>query len=290
MGILLVCILSNVVLAVIFKFFHRFKVDNINAIIINYIICVIFASFLIQELAIPWDLFDRPWWPYSVGLGVLFIFGFNIMALSFQKSGVALTVIIQKMSLIIPASIAIAIYGEPLGLYKGLGILLALVAIVLVNVPSKSNPEKINIFHPLIIYPLLTFLLSGMIEVILYYVEVEHIVGEDGIKFTVSAFGIAASIGLIFSAFRYLKTGIIFGRKEFIAGIVLGLPNFLTIYLLVFLLSAGWQGSVLFPSNNIGILILTALVGFIFYKEQPDKMNIAGVMLGVVAIVLLSIS
>ena len=69
------------------------------------------------------------------------------MALSFQKSGVALTAIIQKMSLIIPAAVAISLYGEPLGMMKSIGILLALGAIVFANLPSDTSQERLNIFH-----------------------------------------------------------------------------------------------------------------------------------------------
>ena len=288
MGILFICILCNVLLAVIFKYFALYKVDNINAIIINYIVCVLFSSIILGELSVPMDILDRPWLPFSIVLGCLFMFGFNIMALSFQKSGVALTAIIQKMSLIVPSAVAIAIYGEPLGIFKASGILLALTAIVLVNIPSKENPDKINLFHPLIIYPLLTFLLSGIIEVILFYVEVEGLVVNDGMQFTATSFAIAASIGLVFSIYRSVTKKVFVSRKEILGGIALGLPNYLTIYLLVYLLSKGWQGSVLFPTNSIGILVLTALVGFIFYKEHADKMKLIGIGLGVLAILLLS--
>ena len=288
MLLLLLCIMCNVVLAVIFKYFDKFKVDNLQAIVVNYIVCVLFASALMGESAIPLDLFATDWWPYSLTLSFLFIVGFNIMALSFQKSGVALTAIIQKMSLIIPASVAIAVYGEPLQWAKGLGIVLALIAIVLVNIPSKGSDSKFSIFQPLIVYPLITFLLSGIIEVILYYVEVEGIVGDDGAKFTATAFGMAATLGFLFAAFRAIKDAQYPGIKELIGGVTLGLPNYLSIYLLVVLLSQGWEGSRLFPLNSIAILIMTALIGFIFYKEQPDKMKVTGILLGVGAIVLLS--
>lgn len=288
MLILSTCILCNVVLAIIFKFFQRYQIDNLNAIIVNYIVCVLFASVLLGESAIPADLFNKPWWAYSFLLSFIFITGFNILVLSFQKSGVALTVIIQKMSLIIPAAVAIALYNEPLGLFKGLGILLALVAIILVNLPSRNDPNSISIFHPLIIYPLLTFLLSGIIEVVLFFVEVEGMIEHEGMHFTATSFGGAAVLGAIYSTYRILSGKVIPRGKEILAGIILGLPNYLTIYLLVLLLSQGWQGSVLFPVNSIGILILTAVVGFLFFKEKADQMKLAGIVLGVLSILLIS--
>lgn len=288
MGILLLCIFCNVILAVIFKYFSAYRVDNLNAIITNYIVCVLTASVVLGTFSVPLDLFQKPWWIYSFMLAVLFIVGFNIMALSFQKSGVALTVIIQKMSLIVPASFAIAFYNESFGLYKGMGILLALVAVVLVNIPSKDDEEQFSLMNKLILYPLITFVLSGIIEVILYYVEVANLVGDEGIMFTASSFGQAAVLGACYSIYRMFKQGIKPGLKELVGGIVLGVPNFMSIYLLVYLLSKGWQGSILFPTNSIGILLLTALIGFIFYREKASMLKIAGMILGVLAIVFLS--
>jgi len=287
---LVICIACNVVLAVIFKYFDRWNIDNLFAIVINYVTCVVFASLIIGQLAVPVDLFERAWWPFSFMLAVLFIVGFNIMALSFQKSGVALTAIVQKMSLVVPASFAIALYGEPLGWGKGVGIGLTLLAIFLVNWPSKNDDQGIRLMSPIIILPLLTFILSGIIEVILYYVEAEELVLEDGMLFTASSFGQAAVLGAVASIYRIIKIARKPGWKELAGGISLGLPNYLSIYLLVFLLSQGWEGSILFPVNSIGILILTSLVGFIFYGEKADRMKVLGILFGISAIFLLSLT
>jgi len=211
------------------------------------------------------------------------------MALSFQKSGVALTAIIQKMSLVMPASLAIAFYGESLTLTKGLGILLALVAIVLVNRPSST--EKAATFDKtLLIWPLLTFVLSGIIEIILFIAEAHGLVGDDGMMFTASSFGQAAILGFLYAGYRVLTGGERPRLKEVVGGITLGLPNYLSIYLLVLLLSKGWEGSLLFPLNSIGILVLTALIGFTIYKEEINKSNLTGIFLGIGAIVLLSLN
>ena len=290
MLLLLLCIFCNVLFAIIFKGFASKGVDNLNAIIVNYFVCVVVASLFLGESAVPLDLISKPWFIWSIILSILFIGGFNIMALSFQKSGVALTVIIQKMSLVMPAAFAIALYGETLNLMKVLGICAALFAIVLVNRPTDNSISKLSIKDPILLLPLLTLVVSGIIEIILYYVQVEQFVTDDTVHFTATSFGFAGLFGLFYSLYRQIKTGIRIGLKEVIGGVVLGVPNFFSIYLLVYLLSQGWQGSVLFPVNSVSILVLTAIVGFILFKETPDRFKLMGMALGVLAIVLISIA
>lgn len=290
MLLLLTCIMCNVLLAIIFKAFARYHVNNHFAIVCNYFVCVLVASVVLQDSAIPLDIFARPWFYHSVLLAFLFIVGFNILALSFQKSGVALTIIIQKMSLVIPSAFAIALYNEPLNLFKALGIASALVAVVLVNWPSKKEQEKFDLKSPVILLPLATFLLSGIIEIILYYVETEGLTAGDGIRFTASSFAMAGIMGLIYALAKTSSKQFSFGKKELIAGIILGIPNFFTIYLLLVLLSQGWQGSILFPSNSIGILILTAILGFVLYKEKLNLLKVFGLAAGVAAIIFISMS
>jgi len=279
-----------VILAIIFKSFQRYEVDNLHAIVANYFVCVLVASAVLGEWAFPFDFIERPWAIWAVILAILFITGFNVMALSFQKSGVALTAIIQKMSLILPVAFAIALYGEPLTILKGGGIIIALLAVLLVNKPSSADAPKVSLLDPIILLPLLTFVMSGIIEIILFYVEVEGLVAEEGIIFTSTCFGLAGLFGAVYSIVRSIRRKVWPQVKDVVAGMVLGLPNFFSIYLLVLLLSQGWQGSVLFPINSVSILIATSIVGFILYKEKADKYKLVGIVLGALAISLISIS
>jgi len=291
MILFLVCVLCNVLLAIIFKSFEKYGIDNLNAIIINYFTCIIVASIATGGFIIPLNLIDQPWFYYSLLMGIFFIFGFNLMGYSFQKAGVALTVIIAKMSLILPVIFAITLYNESLRVTKLMGILAAIAAIIFVNIPSnKVELQKLKISAFIILLPVLVWLLSGFIEITLFYVQIEELVTDDSLTFVVTSFGIAGILGLTFTSFRMLKSQIYPTTKDLIGGLVLGLPNFLTIYLLLYLLKEGWEGSVLFPLNNIAILLLTALVGFIFYKERINTMKGVGLFLSLVAIVLIGMN
>ena len=288
MALLLVCIICNVLLAVIFKYFDHWKVDNLNAIIVNYIVCVIGGSIALGKFIIPSDLTAQAWFPYSIMLALLFIVGFNLMGYSFQKAGVALTAIVAKMSLILSAGFPILFYGEPYSISKILGILAGIVAIILVNLPDKDEQQEMKIGTWLIIIPLLVWLMSGAIEILLFYVQVENYVSNDSMIFVCSSFGIAGLMGLIYSIYRSVSAKIFIQTRDVIGGVILGVPNFFTIFLLLYLLEQGWQGSNLFPLNNISILLLTALVGWWFFKEKMSMPRIVGMVLSLIAIVLIS--
>ena len=285
---LIFLIAANVILAVIFKAFAKHEVDNHNAIIINYGVCVLTASMALGRFAIPGNLLQKPWFIYALILSVLFITGFNILAMAFQKCGVALTIIIQKMSLIIPIAFAVIFFNESLGWLKLIGVFAAIAAIILVNFPIRGQTLEFD--RKWLILPILTFVMSGMIEIDLYYVEVASLVQDEGIVFVASAFFMAGILGLLYSIYRMIRGTHFFRTREVVAGVVLGLPNFLTIYLILVILKLGWDGSVLFPVSNVSTLLFTALVGLIFYREVANKTKIIGLLLATVAIVLIGVS
>lgn len=289
MSMLFLCIFCNVLLAIIFKTFDKYGVDNLNAIIVNYFVCVVVASLALGHFVIPEDLFNVKWIGFSVLLAVFFIVGFNLMAYSYQKAGVALTAIVAKMSLILPVVFAVVVYNESLPLLKTLGIIAAISAIILVNFPDK-NAEKIKLSTEILLLPILVWLLSGFIEVLLFYVQVEEYVSNESMVFVATSFGIAGVMGMIYSGYRIFSQGIYPQSKDVIGGILLGIPNFLTIYLLLHLLEKGWEGTVLFPLNNIGVLLLTALVGLFIYKEKMNLLKGLGIVMSLAAIILIGMN
>ncbi len=288
MLLLLLCMACNVLLAVIFKGFSRYGINNMNAIIVNYAWCAIVPGIFLGESAVPVDLLYRPWFFYALVLAAMFIVGFNLMALSFQKAGVSLTIIIQKMSLVMPALFAIIMFKETAGILKLSGILLALSAIILVNWPDKKN-GGLNWRSHIVLLPISVFLLSGLIEMLLYFVEIRGITGDENVQFTASSFFMAGILGLTLTTYHYFAKGTGgFSLRDVGGGIILGIPNYFTIYLLLLLLSQGWEGSILFPINSIGILIGTTLVGILAYRERLSTLGWIGLVIAFCAILMIN--
>lgn len=73
------------------------------------------------------------------------------------------------------------------------------------------------------------------------------------------------------------------------AGIVLGIPNYYSIFFLIKALqNKNFESSELFTFNNVGVVILSTVVGVVLFKERLSKKNLIGVALAIIGIVLVA--
>ena len=86
-----------------------------------------------------------------------------------------------------------------------------------------------------------------------------------------------------------IKKSLRFNRNELVAGILIGVPNFFTIYLIVLCLDRGWKGAVLFPTNNVGTIFFTAMIAIFVFKERLSLANHLGLILALASVLLFSL-
>ncbi len=290
MLILLSCILLNSLIGVVFKLFDKYGVDNFQAIVVNYLVCVLTAAVVSNGNPIPPNLTLQPWFWFALGLGVLFIIIFNLFALTVQKAGIMVSTIFQKMSLVAPALIAILIYDESSDIFKWAGIALSLLAIVLLSYNAETENKSSVSSHHDWIYPLLTFIGSCIIDSSIFLVQKNNLVDEGDIGFVASLFLFAGLTGLLILCIRLINKQTSIQLKNIIAGVCLGIPNFFSIYLLLLALQQGWEGSVVFPVNNVGVLVLAAFFGIVLFREKLNGIKIAGFILSLLAIFFITYS
>ncbi len=287
MSLLILLIAINVLLLIIFRLFKTYNVDTFQAIVFNYITCVIVGSFTLGKFPLSKESLHEPWFPYSIVLGVLFISGFNILAKTVQSIGVTLASVAQKMSLLISVSFTLWYFSESINSLKIIGFIAAILSIIMVNLPSKKDENApTNVSNHWYLF-VATLLFSGVIEAILFYVEAKKYSDNADIGFVVSLFGMAAIIGGLIILGGYITGKMRFSIKNVLAGIILGIPNFFTIYLLLVLISKGYEGSQIFPVLNVSIILGAALVGLIGFKEKLNIYQWIGFSLGLVCILLI---
>jgi uncharacterized membrane protein len=78
-------------------------------------------------------------------------------------------------------------------------------------------------------------------------------------------------------------------KKAILWGVLLGIPNYFSMYFLVKTLGV-FPASYIFPINNIGIVALSTIIALLAFKEQLNKKNILGLGLAIIAILLISFS
>jgi drug/metabolite transporter (DMT)-like permease len=281
---LIVSILCSSLIFVIFKLFPKYGINTFQAIVFNY-----FTAFTCGIL-----LFGKDWnpkalesgnWPYFVVLSaVLFISLFIVMGISSQKNGVALTSIAGKMSMGLSMLFMIGLYSEPLSFLKISGILLAFLGVFLVSFAKSNDGKSSNSIWLLIVL----FVGSAILDVVLNYVqkfEFQHIPAS---LFSAFGFGLAGAIGFTILVIQLLGKSTKFELKNILAGIILGIPNYFSIYLLILSYkSTGWTDSTVLAIMNVSTVLISAVIGFIAFRENVTVRKIIGLLAAVSAIILL---
>jgi len=287
-------IVCSLALGVLFKLFERYDVNAYQAIVVNYCVCVITGCVALGTVPFEVAYLQADWFPLILVLGALFISGFNFIGLTVRYFGIAISSVAQRMSIGLSVPFAIWCYGEPYTSMKLIGIALALFSVVLINIPtqtkdpSASDQEEEAAVLALpwmerwsFLFPIGAFLISVFIEIILQYLhEVHHL--EPAIE-SIVLFAVAGLLGML---------GLFFFRepvrwRNILGGIVLGIPNYFSIY---FLLEGVAQlgGSVAYSLNNIAVVALSALIGYTIFQERLSKYNWMGIAVALVAIFLIT--
>ncbi|WP_194852080.1 DMT family transporter [Nonlabens antarcticus] len=278
---LILSIVTSSLLYVIFKYFSIFRVNTLHAIIVNYLIASITGFIAYQGTVQTSEIVSSPWIWYSIILGALFICVFNVVALTSQINGVSVAAVASKMSLVIPVTFGIWLYEESLDWLKIIGIILALISVYLVTIKSKQELPLVKSYF---ILPVLLFIGSGTIDTVIKYAEKLHVPSGDEALFSAICFSMAFGIGLLVLIYEAIQ-GRFLQWKSVIAGVVLGIPNYFSIYFIIKSLKTDMESSVVFPINHVGTVLFAALLGVLIFKERLLPQNYWGILLAVMAIV-----
>lgn len=277
-----ICISSS--LFVIFKLFEVYKIDTLQAIVVNYLAAAILGFSLSKESLSPEVITKEPWFLGAFVLGILFIAVFNLMALTSQRNGLSVASVASKMSLVIGVLFGILYYGESANYIKVLGIILALIAVYLASIKKGHTTVK---KQSNLLFPLLVFLGSGTIDTSLKFIETTY-VKEGGVPiFSATIFAFAFLFGILILIYKIYKREFIFQFKNVLGGILLGIPNYFSIvYLLKALSADGMESSTAFTVNNVGIVVLSTFFGLLIFKEKLSAKNWLGVLVAVLSVYL----
>ncbi len=283
---LILSIICSTFIFVVFKLIAKNNINILQAIVINYTVCVLTGIIAQNDIPSLSLLILRPWFINSIFMGILFITIFNITAFTVRVSGVAVTSIFNKLSLIIPVTVAYFLYDDDFSTFKIIGIIIAVIAIIFTTYKSEPHNFKRNFKYYFL--PVIVLVGSGLIETFTKLNQYYFVQHDEFNLFLIAIFGSAAIIGWVLVIFRYFYYKEKIAVKSLGYGLLLGVPNYGSIYFLIVLLDLpNWDSSTVFPVNNISIVVATCLVAMFVFKERMNKINITGIGLAIIAILFL---
>jgi drug/metabolite transporter (DMT)-like permease len=219
---------------------------------------------------------------FGAVLGILFAGTFVIYSKAISLAGTALATVSARLSVLIPVLFSIIFFGESPNLKMLLGFGLALVTLYLFYL-SLKNHGTVEGRKGKYIYLISLLVGIGFVDFSMKIFEQNFPVAEKGIfVFTIffSAF--------IYTAIYLLVKKIKFDKNTFNLGLILGVPNVLAIHFLLAALIL-LPAIIVFPIQNIGIIVITAVAAYLFWKEQINLYGKIALAVGISAIILLKL-
>ncbi len=280
---LILAIIFSTGVFVAMRLFERYKLDNHQALMWNYV----FASGTGFAICEHWDtapqLVAEPWFGLSLLTGFWFIFTYLLMTASTQRSGVTVTSLSSKLSVVLPILAGVIMLGERLNFVATTGIVLALVALVLVLEKKKESGEKNNRSWLL---PVCIFFGTGTGDILMKITEQQN--SGDDLGFMIAfIYFVALIFGIIIVIWDLVRGKSKWQWKSALGGIGLGVINFFSTSS-VYHAMRSFDNVVLFPIYNIGVVSLTAVVGWLVFKEKLTLKNYIGLIIAVIAVILIT--
>jgi len=284
---LMIHILFALGMFISFKLVDIRRLNKFQTILINYAVAVIltiiymdvalenFSNYYITKLIIP-----------SAIIGFLFALNFVLMMSSTHRVGLGLTTTLNKMSVVIPVTIGIVYLGQNSHIFlKLIGIITALLSFGLILYQKKSKASLLSYLLPATV-----FIVSGVIDTSMEISQRFVISKPDEQElFLFGIFTTALVFSIIFASMDWAtkKERIKFSYETIVVGMMMGMFNYLTSKML--LINIGKMGgSVVFPIHNASVVMLTALIGFFFYREKFSKKQWFGIALAVLSVALIA--
>ena len=305
---LILAILFASLFSVILKVCQNLRIDNGQVILFNYVTAALFSlASIILKLCKGFSLSDFSLDVTSVLLGIfqglMFTVGFNVMDRSVWRSGVALTTVAARASLILPVILSWLLLGQPAPSVLPVVIVLTSLALIIlpaqsqkhegVKLTDKTDAQRRRVMILVLIGIFLTYGISDFSLKLAQQSAGDHL---DALTFLifVSAGLFSLAICLVRGSFKKHYGASIKGPNQFsgpvtlqsvIGGLVLGVANLLCTSSSLRALGS-LSTSLYYPIYNIGIVVVSTIIGIFAFKEKIKWLQFAGIALSAVAIFL----
>ena len=278
---LVLAVLSSASMALVLKCFRNQKGNRYGILLGNYLTCVAISLIMLPDKGL---ILSGSWVTLVCGMGggLFFVLALVCMQSSIRANGAGLSSAFARLGLIVALGISILLFHESPSAIQFVGIGLALAAIVLLRTDGSAKKRGRGGFGLL----LLTLAASGCADAMAKVFDAYGSKSQDSLYF----FWLFATAVLLCGALALAekkRTGKGFRAGEFAAGILVGIPNYFSSYLLLRSLQV-LPATVAYPSYSTATILLVMGLSALFFRERLTRRQWPGVLLILLALGLLN--
>ncbi len=222
---MLLNICCSVSISLILKFHESRRGSRMVALAGNYIVAA--AINLLLWWGMGFAVLNSTAILLGIGVGVLFVLTFWLIMISIGRTGVAITVSVSRLAVVMPVAAAVIFFGERLSVFYIPGLILGLVSFVLFG--QAANREETAAKHSWNRWLLLFVFLSMGITGISIQSYEQYFPAEQRSGFLTLVFGVA----MICAWFMVLQRREKIRASDMKLGLIMGIPNGLSAFLFI---------------------------------------------------------
>jgi len=244
----------------------------------NYAMCTLLSLFYAGSI----NLFPREsGLGFALGLGVIsgamYLGSFMLLQWNIRVNGVVLPATFMKLGVIVPTLTSILAFGEMPRAAQIAGIVLAIAAILLIQLEKGSGRAKNAL-------GLVILLIAGGSTDVLSKIYEE--LGSSALSDQYLLYTFAVALGLCVLAAMAKRQRLTVSDVAF--GLLVGVPNYFSARFLLLSLSSV-PAVIAYPTYSVGTIVLITLVGRTFFQERLSRRQVAAMGVILAALVLLNL-
>lgn len=276
---LLISIVASVAISVLLKRGEGTGHDRLVVTASNYISATLLAGGI-------WLLRGAVWPSWSTLLlgvagGFFYAISLVLWMQAIRRAGIAMSTAALRMSVALPVALSMVLFGEVPSLNQGLGIVFTLLAIVLITLSGRATGDGVTESAAVLL--LLVFLTGGGAYATLkLFTELCPAPEKEALLTLIFLSALIMSwVTVAFGKHR-------FRRADIANGLAIGTCN-VTSNGMVLLALQTVPGVLAFPFVNTSVLLSTAFLGTVVWRERPGGFGYLSIAASIIAIVLLTI-
>lgn len=275
---LLLAIVCSALVSVLMRFSTEKVKGNVSMLAMNYLMCLLLAAAYTGGNAAAAGTQGVAGTVFmGIINGVLYLLGFVLLQFNVKKNGVVLSSTFMKLGLLVPMVVSIFFFGEMPAPWQVAGFILAVAAILLVNIGNDKSAAGMKAGL------ILLLLVNGGADAMS---KVFEELGDSrwSEHFLLVTFATALLLCISLTIAKRERPG----KWEVLLGLLIGIPNYFSARFLLRALEHV-AAVIVYPTYSVATILVVTVAGLCLFKERLTRRQWFAVAVILVALVLLNI-